>query len=185
MGRVSVPNTLVHESLVKQLCTAMLFACVTATAANARGIGDCVHLPTAAVNCKADLVGFKYRIDQAFQGRFKKIMILGTIINKSNTELEAAICTRLYDVDGFELDRILSDRVRLSPGHLGTVTGRWQTRVGARVVSLKAYAVVALFGCATSPNHAISPIVEKKMQNATSRSHARRSDFIQNQETIS
>jgi hypothetical protein len=79
----------------------MLIACVAVTGADARGIGDCVHLPTPAVNCRADLVDFKYRVDQGFQGRFKKIRIEGTITNQSDTELEAAICTRLYDAGGF------------------------------------------------------------------------------------
>ena len=134
---------------MKCLCMAILFACVTATAANAR-------------EAKADLVDFKYRADQQEDFARKRIRIVGSIINKSATEFEAAICLRLYDADGFEVHHGQTPYVKLSTGQSDTATATTYLtpKEWAEVVSLKAY--VARHGCVNSPSQALSPVVEMK-----------------------
>lgn len=119
-----------------------------------------------AQNPKAALENFKYRTDDAY-GRVR-VSVVGTVTNKSNSQLEASICWRGYDNEGFEVERDATGKVILAPGQSDSAT-RTTASVSrndwSRVVLLKAY--VARFGCSDSPAEALSPIVQVKTANPT------------------
>jgi hypothetical protein len=111
----------------------------------------------------ADLVDFKYRLDEGKHGGMTLRMV-GTVVNKTSAECEGSIVLRLYDTDGFELHDQMSGKVRLTSRESDAATGdgRIDAEEWARITSLKVY--VAEFGTADSPGEAISPVYEMRTQ---------------------
>jgi hypothetical protein len=106
----------------------------------------------------ADLVNFKYRMDAD-----QIIRIVGTVVNRSSTELRALVCFRVYDADGFEVHHQYSDNVKLKPGRSDSATGDefcCDMKAWEGATTYKAYAAASWDD---PPCDAISGVVEARM----------------------
>jgi hypothetical protein len=114
---------------------------------------------------QAILLNFKYKPYDVLGTTDLKVAFVGQVVNNSHTRWKASICVRLYDADGFEIEKTSGGAVNLGPGQSDASNGdmRLQSKLWVQVVSIKAY--VASYGCADSPGEAISPVIELKTQN--------------------
>jgi hypothetical protein len=113
---------------------------------------------------QAKLLNFRYKPYDVL-GTKLKVAFVGQVVNNSHTRWKASICVRLYDADGFEIEKAIGGQVNLGPGQSDASNGDTQLepKLWAQVVSIKAY--VATYGCSDSPGEAISPVIELKTQN--------------------
>lgn len=108
------------------------------------------------------LTDFKIRPGNLTYASMMQIDFVGRISNKANMRVKAKLCVRLYDANGFEIEKGSGGEVNLGLGQSDASNGnvKIESRLWSQVTSIKAYA--AKFGCADSPGEALSQIVEIK-----------------------
>ncbi len=102
---------------------------------------------------------FKY-IDQ-------RILFIAKVKNSSAKILNGKPCMRLYDKDGFEIDKLYGDTVNIESNGLAEINGSGYINSNSidQIKTIKLY--IARFGCADSPVEAISAVLNTNFEIST------------------